>query len=137
MTKNVFYPSHPQSGHPLQDLKEILQKGLEMEIKQVSDHTKVSLQMERLVRNCRLKGINVFDFLKTTEYPLANVEDFELLDNEDNLVRDDIFKILKESGVGVPKYYEKVEYEINGKKGEYARSRSGCFFCFYQQKIEW
>ena len=22
-------------------------------------------------------------------------------------------------------------------KGEYARSRSGCFFCFFQQKIEW
>ncbi|WP_300978656.1 hypothetical protein [Flavobacterium sp.] len=79
----------------------------------------------------------VFDFLKTTEYPLANVKGFELLDNEDNLVRDDIFKILKESGVGVPKYYEKVEYEVNGKKGEYARSRSGCFFCFFQQKIEW
>lgn len=86
-----------------------------------------------------IKAFNkvVFDFLKTTEYPLANVEDFELLDNEDNLVRDDIFKILKESGVGVPKYYEKVEYEVNGKKGEYARSRSGCFFCFFQQKIEW
>lgn len=79
----------------------------------------------------------VFDFLKTTDYPLAHEEDFALLNNEDNLVRDDIFRILKESGVGVPEYYEKVEYEINGKIGEYARSRSGCFFCFFQQKIEW
>lgn len=79
----------------------------------------------------------VFEFLKTTEYPLAYESDFALLDNEDNLVRDDIFKILKDSGVGVPKYYEKVEFEVNGQKGEYARSRSGCFFCFYQQKIEW
>ncbi|CAM2974109.1 adenine nucleotide alpha hydrolase family protein [Flavobacterium frigoris] len=79
----------------------------------------------------------VFDFLKTTDYPLSNATDFELLDNEDNLVRDDIFKILRESGVGVPGYYEKVEYEVNGEKGEYARSRSGCFFCFFQQKIEW
>jgi len=79
----------------------------------------------------------VFDYLKTTEYPLAHEDNFALLDNEDNLVRDDIFRILKESGVGVPEYYEKVEYEINGKIGEYARSRSGCFFCFFQQKIEW
>ncbi|WP_379968418.1 phosphoadenosine phosphosulfate reductase family protein [Epilithonimonas sp. UC225_85] len=79
----------------------------------------------------------VFEFLKTTEYPLAYESDFALLDNEDNLVREDIFSILKSSGVGVPKYYEKVEFEVNGQKGEYARSRSGCFFCFYQQKIEW
>lgn len=79
----------------------------------------------------------VFEYLKTTDYPLAHESDFALVDNEDNLVRDDIFKILKDSGVGVPKYYEKVEFEINGQKGEYARSRSGCFFCFYQQKIEW
>lgn len=79
----------------------------------------------------------VFEFLKTTEYPLAYENDFALLDNEDNLVREDIFRILNNSGVGVPKYYEKVEFELNGQKGEYARSRSGCFFCFYQQKIEW
>lgn len=79
----------------------------------------------------------VFEFLKTTEYPLAYENDFALLDNEDNLIRDDIFKILNNSGVGVPKYYEKIEFELNGQKGEYARSRSGCFFCFYQQKIEW
>ncbi len=36
----------------------------------------------------------------------------------------DIFKILEESGVGIPKYYE-------------WRSRSGCYFCFFQRKIEW
>lgn len=86
-----------------------------------------------------IKAFNnvVFEFLKTTEYPLAYENDFALLDNEDNLVREDIFNILKNSGVGVPKYYEKVEFEVNGQKGEYARSRSGCFFCFYQQKIEW
>ena len=77
----------------------------------------------------------VFDFLKTTEYPLSDADDFPLLDNEDVLVRDDIFRILRESGVGVPKYYEKVAFEVNGKKGEYARSRSGCFFCFFQQKL--
>jgi 3'-phosphoadenosine 5'-phosphosulfate sulfotransferase (PAPS reductase)/FAD synthetase len=79
----------------------------------------------------------VFEFLKTTSYPLAFEQSFPLVDNEDNLVREDIFKLLRASGVGVPKYYEKIEFEVNGKKGEYARSRSGCFFCFFQQKIEW
>ena len=79
----------------------------------------------------------VFEFLKTTDYPLANEDSYALLDNEDVLVRDDIFRILEESGVGVPAYYKKIEYDINGKKGQYSRSRSGCFFCFFQQKIEW
>ncbi len=79
----------------------------------------------------------VFSFLKTTNYPLAKEDSFALTDNEDILVRDDIFRILKESGVGVPEYYNKVDFEVNGKTGQYARSRSGCYFCFFQQKIEW
>ena len=79
----------------------------------------------------------VFDFLKGTKFPLANEDNFALLDNEDVLGINDIFKLLRESGVGVPKYYEKIEFEVNGVKGEYARSRSGCYFCFYQQRIEW
>jgi hypothetical protein len=79
----------------------------------------------------------VFSFLKTTSYPLAKENVFELINNEDNLNREDIFKILEDSGVGVPKYYKKVDFEINGKTGQYARSRSGCYFCFFQQKIEW
>ena len=44
---------------------------------------------------------------------------------------------LKRSGVGIPDYYDKGEFEVDGEKGYYARSRSGCFFCFFQQKIEW
>jgi 3'-phosphoadenosine 5'-phosphosulfate sulfotransferase (PAPS reductase)/FAD synthetase len=79
----------------------------------------------------------VLEYLQTTHYPLSGIKEFPLVDNEDILVRDDIFKILKDSGVGVPKYYEKVPFEVNGEKGHYSRSRSGCFFCFYQQKIEW
>lgn len=79
----------------------------------------------------------VFAFLKTTEYPLAKEDNFDLIENEDILVRDDIFNILNNSGVGVPEYYKKKEFEINGNIGEYSRSRSGCFFCFFQQKIEW
>jgi 3'-phosphoadenosine 5'-phosphosulfate sulfotransferase (PAPS reductase)/FAD synthetase len=35
-----------------------------------------------------------------------------------------VLDILESSGVGTPKYYE-------------WRSRSGCTFCFFQQKIEW
>lgn len=79
----------------------------------------------------------VFDFMKSTGYPLALADSYPLVDNDDVLVRNDIFRILEESGVGIPGYYHKKEYEVNGKKGEYARSRSGCYFCFFQQKIEW
>ena len=83
----------------------------------------------------------VFEALKETDYPVGKLENFPLIENEENLVLDDIFRILKDSGVGVPAYYEPLEYqvEIDGeiKKGTYSRSRSGCFFCFYQQKIEW
>jgi len=86
-----------------------------------------------------IKAFNmlVFNFLKTTEYPLAKEEPFPLLDNDEVLVRADIFKILEESGVGVPAYYKNIEFDVSGKKGHYARSRSGCYFCFFQQKIEW
>ncbi len=43
---------------------------------------------------------------------------------EDGLTILDIEKILEFSSLGLPKYYE-------------WRSRSGCFFCFFQRKIEW
>ncbi|MAB47211.1 MAG: phosphoadenosine phosphosulfate reductase [Flavobacteriaceae bacterium] len=83
----------------------------------------------------------VFEYLKTTDYPVGKLDYFPLVDNDDVIVLDDVFKILEDSGVGIPAYYKPIEYEveINGelKKGAYSRSRSGCFFCFYQQKIEW
>ena len=41
----------------------------------------------------------------------------------DGIVRDDVFRILEES-VGIPEYYK-------------WRSRSGCFFCFFQRQEEW
>lgn len=44
---------------------------------------------------------------------------------EDGLVKADVLRILEESGLGLPRYTE------------WGRTRSGCFFCFYQQKIEW
>ena len=42
---------------------------------------------------------------------------------QDDIVRNDVFRILEETA-GIPKYYE-------------WRSRSGCFFCFFQRKNEW
>ena len=81
----------------------------------------------------------VFRFLKTTDYPVGKLEEaeFPLLDNTDVLVKEDIFKLLEKSGVGIPDYYKEIPFEVDGKKGTYCRSRSGCYFCFYQQKIEW
>lgn len=79
----------------------------------------------------------VFEYLKTTDYPVGKLEEFPLIDNEDILVKDDIFRILEESGVGIPAYYNPIEFEVDGKKGKYCRSRSGCYFCFFQQRIEW
>jgi len=78
----------------------------------------------------------VFEFLKSTTYPLANADEFPLISNADVLVREDIFDILRET-VGIPNYYKKLPFEAAGKSGQYARSRSGCYFCFYQQRIEW
>lgn len=43
---------------------------------------------------------------------------------EDGIDRQGVYDLLDASGVGMPKYYE-------------WRSRSGCTFCFFQQKIEW
>jgi hypothetical protein len=44
---------------------------------------------------------------------------------EDGLVYADVLRLLEDSGLGLPKYTE------------WGRTRSGCYFCFYQQKIEW
>jgi 3'-phosphoadenosine 5'-phosphosulfate sulfotransferase (PAPS reductase)/FAD synthetase len=43
---------------------------------------------------------------------------------EDGIKKDDVMRILYESGLGLPAYYQ-------------WRSRSGCYFCFFQQKNEW
>lgn len=43
---------------------------------------------------------------------------------EDGITKPDVLRILEESGIGLPEYYE-------------WRSRSGCYFCFFQQRIEW
>ena len=58
----------------------------------------------------------VFEFLKTTDYPVGKLDKFPLLDNTDVLVKEDIFRLLKESGVGVPAYYEEIPFEVDGEK---------------------
>ena len=47
------------------------------------------------------------------QYPFIN----------DNIAREDVVRILEESGLGLPTYYA-------------WRSRSGCYFCFFQQRVE-
>ena len=43
---------------------------------------------------------------------------------DDGLTKDDVMQILESSGLGLPKYYQ-------------WRSRSGCYFCFFQRHDEW
>lgn len=56
---------------------------------------------------------------------------------EDGVVRRDVFRILEDSGMGLPGYYDKLSLSGNGTTVDVGRSRSGCTFCFFQQKIEW
>lgn len=79
----------------------------------------------------------VFDFLKNYSYPISFLNEYSLLDNEDSIDIHRVYQLFKDNGVKVPGYYQEIEFEINGQKGTYNRSRSGCFFCFYQRKIEW
>jgi 3'-phosphoadenosine 5'-phosphosulfate sulfotransferase (PAPS reductase)/FAD synthetase len=44
---------------------------------------------------------------------------------EDEKTKEDITNILERSGLGKPGYYD------------WGRTRSGCYFCFFQQKAEW
>lgn len=43
---------------------------------------------------------------------------------EDGINKEDVIHILESSGIGLPKYYS-------------WRSRSGCYFCFFQTQKEW
>ncbi len=43
---------------------------------------------------------------------------------EDGVEKDGVMRILEDAGIGLPSYYE-------------WRTRSGCYFCFYQRKAEW
>ncbi len=43
---------------------------------------------------------------------------------EDGIDHEGVMRILSDAGIGLPDYYE-------------WRTRSGCYFCFYQRKAEW
>lgn len=43
---------------------------------------------------------------------------------EEGIDHDGVLRILDDAGIGLPSYYE-------------WRTRSGCYFCFYQRKAEW
>lgn len=43
---------------------------------------------------------------------------------QDDIRHDDVLRILDDAGLGLPAYYE-------------WRTRSGCYFCFFQRKAEW
>ena len=43
---------------------------------------------------------------------------------EDGITKEDVYRILEENGLGLPDYYK-------------WRTRSGCYFCFFQRKSEW
>jgi len=69
--------------------------------------------------------------LVPTEKNIITVMPFK----EDGITLNDVKRILNDSGIGLPKYYEVIKdkkYDI-----EYYRSRSGCYFCFFMRQIEW
>ena len=61
--------------------------------------------------------------MKTATSNNPNIKEQFLFVN-DGLIKKDIIDILNKSGIGLPRYME-------------WKSRSGCFFCFYQSKLEW
>ncbi|AOE49512.1 phosphoadenosine phosphosulfate reductase domain-containing protein [Kangiella sediminilitoris] len=68
------------------------------------------------------EGLNTGVGKKPNYYTIENVDAvYPFID--DGLVRDDVFQILEDS-VGIPEYYK-------------WRSRSGCYFCFFQRQDEW
>jgi len=78
----------------------------------------------------------VFNFLKSFDYPVSKLGSYSLVNNSDCIEKADVIKILTES-VGMPKYYNPLKVKGTNNSGHYFRSRSGCYFCFFQQKIEW
>ena len=78
------------------------------------------------------KGYTVFSYVairsdedyreafQSTNEKLKTILPFRI----DGIDKEGVLDILDNSGVGLPKYYD-------------WRSRSGCTFCFFQQKIEW
>lgn len=120
----------------------VSQNKLDLFLDIIKKETSVQYPFKRKLNDLLTIGIVefnkiVYEFSRPLDIPISHLEGFPLIENDEVLIRQDIFNILEKSGVGIPSYYKKVEFEIDDKKGFYSRSRSGCFFCFFQQKIEW
>ncbi|MBU6196503.1 MAG: phosphoadenosine phosphosulfate reductase family protein [Cyanobacteria bacterium REEB446] len=63
------------------------------------------------------------DTRKGYQSPRGNIQSIFPF-KEDGIDKEGVMKILEHSGLGLPSYYE-------------WRTRSGCYFCFYQRKMEW
>jgi len=65
---------------------------------------------------------------RTGYKPLKSADNQHILPvypfKEDGITRSDVSQILEQNGLGLPDYYS-------------WRTRSGCYFCFYQRKSEW
>ncbi|MEP5611550.1 MAG: phosphoadenosine phosphosulfate reductase family protein [Cyclobacteriaceae bacterium] len=127
------------NGGALDKVSKIILEPMTLEDRNPEQNRRLIQEKLNLLLDEGLSEFNqvVFKYLKEMGYPISYEEDYPLLYNEDVLVREDIFQLLRESEVGIPGYYEKMDYKVNGQTGQYARSRSGCYFCFFQQKIEW
>lgn len=66
------------------------------------------------IENYQSKSLETEDGTLKTRYLLA----------EEGFCQKDVYNLLDSTGIGYPKYYD-------------WRSRSGCYFCFFQRKMEW
>lgn len=124
--------------YKIQSSPEYIERYLEIVLQPISKKYLFSQKLKDLL-SLSISTFNhvVFDFLKDDNLPISHLDSYSLLDNEDSVDIKRVFQLFKENGVKVPGYYDEIEFEVNGQKGLYNRSRSGCFFCFYQRKIEW
>jgi 3'-phosphoadenosine 5'-phosphosulfate sulfotransferase (PAPS reductase)/FAD synthetase len=130
---NEFYTHYSQ----LADNKSLKRAG-ELILQETSKKFLFSQKVEALL-NINIPVFNkaVFSCLKGTPYPISQLDEYSLLPNKEIIDKQEVIKLIKTNGIKYPQYAEEITYKINGEVGHYSRSRSGCFFCFYQQKIEW
>ena len=136
----------PETYEYLNRLEAVLGKPIErLNAKRDFDHwmevyqgTLPSPQMRWCTKNLKLKPLEewvgddpVISYvaIRSDENRLGYVSTKPNIDavfpfREDGIDKDGVMRILDEAGIGLPGYYE-------------WRTRSGCYFCFFQRKIEW
>jgi 3'-phosphoadenosine 5'-phosphosulfate sulfotransferase (PAPS reductase)/FAD synthetase len=75
---------------------------------------------------CKVKSYVAIRADEDREGYISHKEDIEAVYpfKEARIAKEDVYRILEEAGLGLPKYYE-------------WRTRSGCYFCFFQRRSEW